>query len=88
MGATSRLEAARAIIAEGCGCDQQCHCLAGADVYCGCRKDAEKILALPEDHSDLIEVAENAYSSWASGEPIDCEMREIGRLLGMTSSPA
>lgn len=40
------LAQAKEIIADGCGCHRECEGLTGADVYCGCEKDAEKIIAL------------------------------------------
>lgn len=41
------LEQAKEIIAEGCGCHRECEQLTRSeDWYCGCEKDAEKIIAL------------------------------------------
>ncbi len=36
------------LIADGCGCDRQCEQLVGADVYCGCEKDARKSITVYE----------------------------------------
>jgi len=40
------IEQAKEIVATGCGCDRQCEQFVGPDVYCGCRKDAEAVIAL------------------------------------------
>lgn len=59
------------IIAAGCGCDRHCEELTGADVYCGCRADAEKILVLVKDKienpgSEAMSSIGFAFYAWAN----------------------
>lgn len=47
------IDQAKEIVAEGCGCDRSCEELRGPDVYCGCQKDAEKIIALVRANAEV-----------------------------------
>ena len=40
------LEAAKEIIAKGCGCDRACEDMQEQDVYCGCKHEANQIIGL------------------------------------------
>lgn len=75
------LDTMRDIIANGCGCDRNCEELVGPDVYCGCRRDAEKVLRLVKEKIEnpdpevLTEIGDYFYI-WAN-DPSEPSTGEI-----------
>lgn len=47
-----------------------------------------RIAELEAENQRLREAAEDVYGPWSCGEPLDREMRELGRVIGMTLDPA
>lgn len=65
MNRAELIEKAKVIIADGCGCDHWCETERGREAmaHCGCRLDAEKIVALT-----LKTAAEQLEKPWPGAD--------------------
>jgi chromosome segregation ATPase len=50
-------------------------------------KAQERASDLEQELTALREAAEDVFSPWSGGEPLDREMRELGKLIGMGIAP-